>query len=161
YAVLEPIGQGSTGIVYKARRTVGGKLVALKVLRSDVRLGSRERARFRSEGEALARLRHANVVEGHEVGEGAGRPFLILEFVAGGSLAQRVSGDGLSVEESTGLVATLARALQYVHDHGVLHRDLNPANVLLAPDGTPKVTDFGLAKVLSDCSIRATAGGRD
>src|SRR5262249_12422833 len=92
YEVLEAVGQGSTGVVYKARRTGGGRLVALKVLRGDVRFGARERVRFRAEGEALARLRHPNVVEVHEVGEWAGRPFLALEFVAGGSLAQRASG---------------------------------------------------------------------
>jgi hypothetical protein len=148
YHLLEEVGRGSTGIVYKASRAACGRVVALKMLREDLRLGSQERARFRAEGEAVSRLSHPNVVQVYEVGEHGGLPYLALELVAGGSLARRLTEGPMPVTETVRLLETLARAVQHIHEHGVLHRDLNPANVLLASDGTPKIGDFGLAKVL-------------
>lgn len=148
FELLETVGKGSTGAVYRARRLANDALVALKILRADVRLGSHERARFRAEGEAISRLQHPNVVQVYEVGEWVGRPYLVLEFVAGGSLARRLATGPLDIPNAVRLTETLARAVQHVHDHNILHRDLNPANVLLTADGVPKITDFGLAKVV-------------
>lgn len=148
FELLEELGRGSTGTVYRARRTENVEDIALKVLRADVRFGSQERARFQAEGEAISRLRHPHVVRILEVGEWVGRPYLALEFVAGGSLARRLASGPLSIDESIRLTETLARAVQHVHNHNILHRDLNPANVLLTPAGEPKITDFGLAKIV-------------
>src|SRR5262249_50071461 len=104
------------------------------------------RARFLVESEMLARLRHPNVVQVFEAGQQDGRPFLALEYVDGGTLAQRLAAEGpMAPREAAALVCQLARAGHHAHLQGVIHRDLKPANVLLAADGTPKVTDFGLA----------------
>jgi serine/threonine-protein kinase len=116
------------------------------------------RARFRTEAEAVARLQHPNIVQIHEVGERDGSPFLVLEYVAGGSLGCKLAGTGQPEREAAQLVETLARAVHYTHRRGILHRDLKPNNVLLTADGTPKISDFGLAKVLdADAGLTRTA----
>src|SRR5262249_35344398 len=109
-----------------------------------------ELARFRVEAEAIARLSHPHIVQVHEVGQHDGRPYFSLEYVEGGGLDRRLAGTPLPPAEAARLGEALARAVQAAHDRGVLHRDLKPANVLLTSDGTPKVTDFGLAKKLDD-----------
>jgi WD40 repeat protein len=105
-------------------------------------------ARFKVEAEAVARLQHPNIVQVHDVGRHAGSPFLVLELVEGDNLAQRVAGTPQPAPWSAELVEALARAIHAAHQQGVVHRDLTPANVLLTADGTPKITDFGLAKLL-------------
>ena len=105
-------------------------------------------ARFRVEAEAVARLQHPNIVQIHEVGQHAGSPFLVLELVEGRSLAQWLAGTPQPAGRAAELVETLARAIHAAHRQGVVHRDLTPANILLAADGVPKITDFGLAKLL-------------
>jgi serine/threonine protein kinase len=112
--------------------------------------GAADLARFQTEAHAIARLQHPNIVQVYEVGEHEGKPFLALEFCAGGSLAQKLNGTPLPPREAAALVETLARAMRAAHEQHVIHRDLKPANVLLAADGTPKVTDFGLAKKLDE-----------
>ena len=113
--------------------------------------------RFRTEAEAIARLQHPHIVQIHEIGEYDGLPYFSLEFCAGGSLAQKLDGTPLPPQDAAALVEKLARAMQAAHDKGVIHRDLKPANVLLAEDGTPKITDFGLAKNLDEAG-RTQAG---
>src|SRR5262249_6825137 len=116
-----------------------------------------ELARFRVEAEAVARLDHPNVVRIYDFGEHNGLPFFSMEFVEGGSLAKKLQGGPLPPEEAARGAEILARAMDYVHQHHIVHRDLKPANVLLAADGTPKVTDFGLAKRLDkDGGLTAT-----
>src|SRR6516165_11189103 len=114
-----------------------------------------ERARFKTEAEAVARLQHPNIVQIHEIGEAAGLPFFALEFVEGGSLAKRLAGQVLPPRDAARLVAALAEAMHLAHSRNLVHRDLKPANVLLAgetdtPVGQcqPKVTDFGLVRQL-------------
>ena len=113
-------------------------------------------ARFRTEAEAIARLQHPGIVQIYEIGEHAGLPFFALEFVGGGSLASKPRQG--PVDELVGLVEALARAMHYAHQRGIIHRDLKPANILLADDGTPKITDFGLAKLLYRDSGQTRSG---
>jgi hypothetical protein len=149
YEVLEELGRGGMGVVYRARQTSLGRTVALKMILSGPHAGVADLARFRAEAQAVARLQHPNIVQVHEVGEHGGLPFFSLEFVEGGSLASRLDGTPWQPAEAARLVLTLARAVGHAHARGVVHRDLKPGNTLLAADGTPKVTDFGLAKRLA------------
>jgi WD40 repeat protein len=158
YEVLEELGRGGMGVVYKARDTRLGRLVALKMILHAHHAGPSERDRFRDEARAVARLSHPNVVQVYEVGETGGLPFFALEFFPGGSLARRLGGTPLPPGDAARLVEVLARAVQAAHEAGVVHRDLKPANVLLAADGTPKVADFGLAKLAGGDSGRTATG---
>ena len=146
YEVLNVLGRGGMSVVYRARQSTPSRIVALKVLLSGSHADAERRARFRAEADAFARLRHPNIVQIHEVGEHDGLPFLVLEYVDGGTLADRLAGIPLPPRQAAALTEQLARAVQFAHDAGVVHRDLKPANVLLSKDGTPQVTDFGLAK---------------
>ncbi|HEV3256485.1 MAG TPA: protein kinase [Gemmataceae bacterium] len=149
YEVLGVLDQGGMGIVYKARQTALKRLVALKVILAGPYARADQVERFRREAEALANLQHPNIVQIHEVGESSGnRPYFSMEFVEGGNLAHKLAERLLPAREAAGLALTLARAVHYAHQRGVLHRDLKPANVLLTRDGVPKITDFGLAKLL-------------
>jgi WD40 repeat protein/predicted Ser/Thr protein kinase len=158
YEVLRVLGQGGMGVVYQARQVALNRPVALKMILAGAYAGEHERARFRTEAEAVARLRHGNIVQIYEVGEQEGRPFLSLEFVEGGSLADRLKGTPQPAHDAARLLETLARAVHAAHQCGVVHRDLKPANVLLAEDGTPKITDFGLAKQLDAESAQGQTG---
>jgi serine/threonine-protein kinase len=133
-------------VVYRARQAHPAREVALKVLLAGSHAPAERRARFLAEADAIARLRHPNIVQVFEVGRHDGLPFLVLELVGGGSLSQALGGVPRPPREAVALVETLARAVHYAHTQGVVHRDLKPANVLLTEGGTPKITDFGLAK---------------
>jgi hypothetical protein len=156
YEILTELGRGGMGVVYQARQTKLGRVVALKMILSGAHAGEADLARFRTEAEAIARLQHPNIVQIYEVGEQDALPYFSLEFCAGGSLEKRLKGTPLPPQEAASLVETLARAMTAAHQKGVIHRDLKPANVLLAEDGTPKVTDFGLAKKLDEAGQTAT-----
>jgi serine/threonine protein kinase len=136
------------GVVYKARDTRRKRLVALKMILVGGHAGEQELARFRTEAQAIARLQHPNIVQLYEIGESEGHPFFCLELAEAGSLADQLDGTPWPARKAARLVRTLARAVHHAHQCGVIHRDLKPANVLLAADGTPKITDFGLAKQL-------------
>ncbi len=148
YEVLELLGKGGMGVVYKARQVALNRVVALKMILHAEHAGPAERQRFQVEAEAMARLQHPNIVQVFEVGSHDGLPFLTLEYCSGGSLAQRLDGTPWPVRESARLVQTLADAAHAAHAAHVVHRDLNPANVLLTATGQPKIADFGLAKKL-------------
>jgi tetratricopeptide (TPR) repeat protein/predicted Ser/Thr protein kinase len=152
YEMLRELGRGGMGVVYLARQAGLHRLVALKMILAGGHAGEAARVRFRTEAEAVARLQHPHIVTVHEVGEHQGLPYLCLEYVEGGSLARRFDGTPLPARPAAQLVEALARAADYAHRRGVVHRDLKPANVLLAADGTPKITDFGLAKLLDEAA---------
>jgi len=146
YAIESVLGRGGVGVVYKARQLSLGRMVALKMLLAGPYAGPHERLRFQREAEAIAALHHANIVQVYDVGEHEGRLYFTMEFLEGGSLAQKIRGVPQPAREAAGLVSTLARAVQAAHQAGIVHRDLKPGNVLLTMDSTPKLSDFGLAK---------------
>jgi tetratricopeptide (TPR) repeat protein len=152
YEIESVLGRGGMGVVYKARHLALNRTVALKMVLAGGHAGPRERARFRIEAEAVARLQYPNIVQIHEVGEADGHPYCALEFVEGGNLAGKIGGKPMPARAAAKLVEALARAMQLAHSRNVVHRDLKPANVLVAADGTPKITDFGLARLLDSIS---------
>jgi hypothetical protein len=165
YQVIEEVGRGGMGVVYKARQLNLDRMVALKVLLPDVDVDPKQRALFQAEAEAAARLQHPNITQIFAVGVQDGRPFLAMEYVPGGTLARRLAAGPLPPRDAARLVASLAGAVAAAHRAGVLHRDLKPANVLLAqppsggaPTPAPKVVDFGLAKRLGAPDVRSECG---
>ena len=147
YEILGLLGKGGMGVVYQARDRSLNRVVALKMSLAGV-ADATDLARFRREAEAQAQLLHPNIVQIYEIGEAEGRPYFVLEYVDGGNLGQHLAGRIQPVQPTAMLVAVLARAVDYAHQRGLIHRDLKPSNILLTADGTPKITDFGLAKRL-------------
>ncbi|HEX5271018.1 MAG TPA: protein kinase, partial [Gemmataceae bacterium] len=165
YEVLRELGRGGMAVVYEARQLRLNRLVALKMIRPGELATPEQMVRFCAEGEIVARLRHPNIVQIYEVGTQEDRPYLALELMEGGSLSESLKGTLLPGRDAARLVAALARATDYAHRQGVIHRDLNPANVLLQAQGSqslglalPKITDFGLAKHLGQDSRLTQAG---
>jgi serine/threonine-protein kinase len=148
YELLGVLGRGGMGVVFKARHLRLNRLAALKMILTGPRAAHVELARFQREAEAFASVQHPNVVQIYEIGEHEGLPYLALEFVEGGNLAQKLDGTPWPPRPAAELAQTLARAVQVIHSKGLIHRDLKPANVLLTPEGAPKVADFGLVKRL-------------
>jgi eukaryotic-like serine/threonine-protein kinase len=148
YEIIGHIGQGGMGVVYKARHQRLRRCVALKMFHPGRIPSPRELTRFQTEAETIARLQHPNIVQIFEVGQANGLPYLTLELAEQGTLAQKLQRLPLAPRAAAELIETLARAVQHAHEHHIIHRDLKPGNVLFALDGTPKISDFGLAKVL-------------
>src|SRR5262245_3372631 len=179
YHLLEEIGRGGMAVVWKASHPQLNRTVAIKTIRSDATAGPDALARFRAEAQAVARLQHPNIVQIFEVGDDNGRPYLVLEYVDGGSLAQRLDGRPVPATDAATLVETLARAVDYAHRPGLVHRDRKPANILLVSGGLvsgessnvetthhsplttrqPKIADFGLAVLMDGGAERLTETG--
>jgi tetratricopeptide (TPR) repeat protein len=177
YEILDELGRGGMGVVYKARQVALNRLVALKMISAGQHAGLEQRRRFKTEAEAAARLSHPNIVQVYEVGEHDGCPFVALEFCAGDSLRRRLDGTPWPPRQAAELVQTLARAIHVAHQAGIVHRDLKPANVLFSfsreplasatdalargsrlNDVIPKISDFGLAKKLDADEGQTTTG---
>src|SRR5271157_4961551 len=159
YDILAELGHGGMGVVYQARQTGLNRRVAVKMIRGGSQARPDHFARFRIEAEAVARLRHPNIIQIHEIGEVDGLPFVSLELLEGGSLADRLEGTPQPASQTAELLMTLASAIQVAHDVGIVHRDLKPSNVLFTEDGIPIITDFGLAKRI-DTDSRQTKTGQ-
>jgi tetratricopeptide (TPR) repeat protein/tRNA A-37 threonylcarbamoyl transferase component Bud32 len=146
------------GVVYRARQKKLNRVVALKMVLSGAHASSQQLARFQAEAEAVAQVQHQGIVQIFEVGEHDGLPYFSLEFVEGGSLAEKIGGKPRPPREAAEIMESLAQAMAAAHGHGIVHRDLKPANVLLTRDGLPKITDFGLVKRVEGGSELTASG---
>jgi eukaryotic-like serine/threonine-protein kinase len=149
YEILGEIARGGMGIVFKAKQRNLRRLVALKMIRAGRLATPEDVERFRIEAQAAGRLNHPNIVAIHEVGEHEGHPYFTMDYVQGRSLAEAIRNDPMPVRQAAELVRLVAEATQFAHERGTVHRDLKPANILLDSNGVPKITDFGLAKMIA------------
>ncbi|HEX8077465.1 MAG TPA: serine/threonine-protein kinase, partial [Chthoniobacterales bacterium] len=147
YQIKGELGRGGMGVVYRARQVSLNRIVALKMLTGHY--GPDELTRFLAEAETAAGLHHTNIIQIYEVGEVDRAPFFSMEYVESGSLADRLRSGPIEEREAAQLLISVARALHFAHRNGVVHRDMKPANILLDPEGIPKVADFGIAKRLT------------
>ena len=148
YVIVERLGFGGMGVVYRARDEKLERFVAIKILAPGLLLGDEARRRFRREALALAKLNHAHIAAVYDVGEQDGIDYLVMECVPGQSLAAKLAAGPLTVKDATSITQQIAQALEEAHEQGVIHRDLKPSNVMVTPKGAVKVLDFGLAKLL-------------
>src|SRR3954469_17117773 len=150
--VLELLGRGGMGAVYKARQPGLDRFVAVKVLPPEVGLDPSFAERFTREARALARLSHPNIVAIHDFGQASGLYYFIMEYVSGASLRQTIQGGKLTADAALAIIPQICEALQYAHDEGIVHRDIKPDNILLDAKGRVKIADFGLSKLLAQDS---------
>ena len=149
YTIVDQLGSGGMGVVYRARDEKLERMVAIKMVSKGMLASAEARRHFRKEALALAKLNHAHIAAVYDVGEDDGADFLVMELVQGQSLAAMLRARPLPVREATAIARQVAEALGEAHAHGVIHRDLKPANVMITPKGEAKVLDFGLAKLLA------------
>jgi len=148
YELLEEIGRGGQGVVFRARQKSLNRIVALKVISLGQWASQAHLKRFRREAEAAASLEHPGIVPIHEVGERDGSCYFSMQFIEGGQLDEVVKHAPMSIPQAAELIAKVARTVHYAHEHGILHRDIKPGNILLDTNGEPHLTDFGLARLV-------------
>ncbi|PYK23545.1 MAG: hypothetical protein DME59_16635, partial [Verrucomicrobia bacterium] len=157
YELLEQIGRGGQGVVFRARQKSLNRIVALKVIGLGHWATKAHLKRFRLEAEAAASLEHPGIVPIHDVGERDGSCYFSMKFIEGGQLDEVVKRTPMSIRQAAELIAKLARIVHYAHEHGILHRDIKPGNILLDAKGEPHLTDFGLARLVeSESSVTQT-----
>jgi TolB-like protein/tetratricopeptide (TPR) repeat protein/tRNA A-37 threonylcarbamoyl transferase component Bud32 len=157
YELLEEVGRGGQGVVFRARQKSLNRIVALKVIRLGQWASKAHLKRFRLEAEAAARLENPGIVPIHEVGERDGSCYFSMKFVEGGQLDEVTRREPILIRRAVELIAKVARTVHYAHEHGILHRDIKPGNILLDQKGEPHLTDFGLARLVeSDSSVTQT-----
>ncbi len=159
YEVLEILGRGGMGVVYKARHLLLNRVVAIKVLPLGVTAAD-SLSRFHREAQSVAGLTHPNIVRVYDLGQFQGQWFISLEYVEGGTLSEVVRQGPLPPQRVAELMLDLARAIHHAHQHGIIHRDLKPSNVLLDSSGLAKIGDFGLAKSLEQPEMKLTMVGQ-
>src|SRR6266700_2156596 len=148
YELLEEIGRGGQGVVFRARQKSLNRTVALKVISLGQWASKAHLKRFRLEAEAAARLEHPGIVPIHEVGERDGQCYFSMKFIEGGQLDEVTKREPMSIRQAVELIAKVTRTVHYAHEHGILHRDIKPGNILLDQKGEPHLTDFGLARLV-------------
>jgi serine/threonine protein kinase/tetratricopeptide (TPR) repeat protein len=157
YELLEEVGRGGQGVVFRARQKSLNRIVALKVIGLGQWATSAHLKRFRLEAEAAASLDHPCIVPIYEVGEGDGQCYFSMKFVEGGQLDEVVRHAPMSIRQAVELIAKVARTVHYAHEHGILHRDIKPGNILVDVKGEPNLTDFGLARLVeSESTVTRT-----
>src|SRR3989454_2446632 len=157
YELLEEVGRGGQGVVFRARQKSLNRIIALKGISLGQWASKAHLKRFRLEAEAAARLEHPGIVPIHEVGERDGQWYFSMKFVEGGQLDEVVRRAPMSIRQAVELIAKVARTVHYAHEHGILHRDIKPGNILLDAKGEPHLTDFGLARLVeSESTVTRT-----
>ena len=160
YTLGELLGQGGMGAVYRSHHPLLNRPVAIKIMLANIAADPQAHQRFLREAQVVAVLSHPNIVNIFDVDVQDGQPYIVMDFAPGGSLAARLQAGPIGLDETLRLAIPLADALAYAHSQGLIHRDLKPANVLLRPDGSPVLADFGLARpAVADSAAQITATG--
>src|SRR5512143_1520142 len=148
YRIIEPLGAGGMGVVYKAHDEKLDRIVALKVLPPEAVSREDRRRRFLQEARAASALNHPHILTIYEIGEADSRPYIAMEYIQGETLRHKIAARSLSLARTLEIAIQIAEGLGKAHEYGIVHRDLKPENLMISSDGYAKILDFGLAKLI-------------